>query len=102
MIKKILYYLPFVLFSSFIIFIGNVDSFYRIELTAWLYIAMLFVAGFLMCEDIWWGCSLGILYGIALIFMGFRETGQLINETPFGIIICIYYAYLGRDLYKKK
>ena len=98
--KKILYFLPFILSSLFYIYIGIIDSFSAINPFIWILLCVLFNSGILMIQNKWWGCLLGILYGVAFILMGFNETGQLINETPFGIIICAYFAYLGFDLYK--
>lgn len=102
--KKILYFLPFILWSALIIFIGTVVSFHHINPIALLYLLMLFVSGILMFKNKWWGCILGILFGIELILMGLVgiEETKIVNEAPFGIILCVYYAYLGRDLYKNK
>ena len=49
----------------------------------------------------WWGSVLGILIGILLIYMGNQETGQIIKETPFGIIMCIYYIVCAFISYRE-
>ena len=89
--KKILYFLPFFLGVIIYLFLGIVSSFGSINPFVWLALAMLFIAGLLMKDNKWWGCVLGIAIGILLIYMGNQETGQIIKETPFGIIMCIYY-----------
>lgn len=103
--KKILYFLPFVLWSALYIHIGIVDSFSRLNPIVWVLLSMLLISGILMLNHKWWGCVLGILFGLYFIIMGFMSLGhsaQLMNEMPFGIIMCAYYAYFGMDLYKNK
>lgn len=89
--KKILYFLPFVLGAALYIFLGIASSFGSINPLVWIALAMLLISGLLMKDNKWWGCILGIPIGILLIYMGNQETGQIIKETPFGIIMCIYY-----------
>lgn len=55
-----------------------------------------------MSKNKWWGCIFGIVIGILLMYMGTQETGQIINETPFGIIMCIYYIVCALVSNKKK
>ena len=54
-----------------------------------------------MSDGKWYGCILGILIGILLIYMGLQETGQIFKETPFGIIVIIYYIVSGLFSYLK-
>ena len=61
---------------------------------------LLFISGMLMNKNKWFGCFLGIIIGIILIYMGTQETGQIIKETPFGIILCLYYIVCGIITYK--
>lgn len=100
--KKILYYLPVVLGCILYIFLGVVSSFGSINPFVWIALLLLFVAGLLMSKNKWWGCIFGISIGILLICMGSRETGQIINETLFGIVICIYYIVCALVSYKKQ
>lgn len=89
--KKILYFLPFVLGCILYIFLGVASSLDSINHFVWIALGMLLISGFLMNRKKWWGSILGILIGILLIYMGNQETGQIIKETLFGIIMCIYY-----------
>ena len=100
--KKILYFLPAVLGSVIYIFLGIVSSFATINPFVWLSLILLFISGLLMNKNKWWGCIFGILIGVLLIYMGSRETGQIIKETPFGFLICIYYILCASFVYKKK
>ena len=67
----------------------------KINPVVWLFVALLFVSGFLMIKDKWWGCMFGIVTGVILIYMGMQETGQIIKEWPIGIIFCLYYIICG-------
>ena len=100
--KKILYYLPVVLGCLLCIFLGIVSSFDSINPFVWVALILLLVAGLLMSKNKWWGCIFGIVIGILLIYMGSRETGQIIKETLFGIVICIYYIVCALVSYKRK
>ena len=100
--KKTLYFLPAVLGSVIYIFLGIVSSFATINPFVWLSLILLFISGLLMNKNKWWGCIFGILIGVLLIYMGSRETGQIIKETPFGIIMCIYYIVCALVSNKKK
>ena len=99
--KKILYFLPVVLGCILYIFLGIASSFGSINPFVWVALGMLFISGFLMDKKKWWGSVLGILIGILLIYMGNQETGQIIKETLFGIIMCIYYIICALVSFKK-
>ena len=90
--KKILYFLPVVLGCILYIFLGIASSFGSINPFVWIALGLLLISGLLMNRNKWWGSFFGIAIGILLIYMGNQETGQIIKETPFGIIMCIYYS----------
>lgn len=97
--KKILYFLPVIIGSVFYItvsFLGTINPF------VWLALLLLLTSGILMNKSKWWASILGILIGCLLIYMGTQETGQIIKETPFGIIMIIYYIICGGVSYKNK
>ena len=98
---KILYFLPFVLGCIFYIFLGIASSFASIQPFVWIGLTILFISGLIMKNNKWWGCILGIAISILLIYMGTQETGQIIKETPFGIIMCIYYILCAVVSYRK-
>lgn len=105
LIMKIFYFLPFIIGCFIYIFLGIASSFRSISYLVWIALVMLFTSGILMNKNKWWGMYLGIIIGLLLIYVGTKETGQIIKETPFGIIICIYYIVCGiisyKNLYRK-
>lgn len=100
--KKILYFLPAILGVAFYIFLGMAVSFKAINPFVWITLGILWLSAFLMVKNIWLGSLLGFLIGILLIYMGNQETGQIIKETPFGIVMCIYYVICAIACYKRQ
>ena len=100
--KKILYFLPVVLGCILYIFLGIASSFGSINPFVWIALGLLLISGLLMNRNKWWGSFLGIAIGILLIYMGNQETGQIIKETPFGIIMIVYYMICGVISYKNR
>ena len=98
--KKVLYFLPVALGTALYVFLGIASSFSSINPLVWIALVMLVISGILMNKNKWWGCVPGILIGILLIYMGTKETGQIIKETPFGIIMCVYYIVCAVVSYK--
>lgn len=97
--KNILYYLPVVVGVCFYIivsFLGIVNPF------VWFALLLLLVGAVLLSKNKWYGSITGILIGCLLIYMGTKETGQIIKETPFGIIMIVYYIVCGVISYKNK
>lgn len=92
---KIMYFIPFILgclLYGLVIAIGGLSG---IHPFVWLALIVLFSSGMLLKRNKAWGAILGILIGILLIYMGTKETGQIVSETPIGIIMCIYYLACG-------
>ena len=100
--NKIFNFLPFIMGCILYIFVGMVGSFSAINHFVWLALGMLLISGFLLYKKKCWGSIFGILIGILLIYMGTQETGQIVSETPIGIIMCVYYIICGVVAYKKR
>lgn len=98
--RKILYFLPFVLGIFLYTFLGIISSFSTINPFVWISLEIIFISGFLMNKNKWFGSILGILIGILLIYMGNQETGQIFKETSLGITLCFYYIVCGAISYK--
>ena len=96
--KKIIFYLPAILFGIFygVIAISNIGTISTI-VVVWL--ALFFVSGFILNKNVFWGSLLGTLPAIHLIYMGTQETGQIVNEIPIGIVILIFYIICGYFVY---
>lgn len=89
--KKILYYIPFLVFGLFyalILFSGSNS----VSPIVWLWLALLLISGILMGENIAWGAIAGMLPAVHIIYMGTKDTGQITGETPIGIMVFIFYA----------
>ena len=100
--KKILYFLPVVIGWLFYLFLAIISSFGSINPFVWIALLMLLISGILLNKNKWWASILGILIGCLLIYMGTQETGQIIKETPFGIIMIVYYIICGVISYRNK
>lgn len=100
--KKILYLLPVVIGFGFYIFLAIISSFGSINPFVWIALLLLLLGATLLSKNKWWGSIFGILIGFLLIYMGTQETGQIIKETPFGIVMIIYYIICGVISYKNK
>ena len=92
--EKVLFYMPFILFGMLygLVAISNIGP---ISPIAIVWLVLFFTSGFILSKNLYWGCLLGILPAISLIYMGTRDTGQIINEMPIGIVVVIYYIICG-------
>lgn len=98
--KKVLYYLPFIIFVLFYSYILLLD-FNSLQSTFLIIILLPLIAGVLMDNNKWWGSIIGLILGIILIYMGIKDTGQIINERIIGVIIIVYYIICGITCYRK-
>ena len=100
--KKILFYIPAIVFTVFYGF-ASINQIGTISPIVLIWLVLLFLSGFVLGKDIFWGSIFGILPAINLIYLGTKDTGQIINEIPIGIIILIFYIVCGLlVLYKNK
>ena len=89
----LLFYVSLVSFSG----LGSVNP------LAWLLVALLFIAAFLLTKYKWWGAVFGLSVGIVLLWMSSQYTGQTIDiERPVGIILCLFYMICGTVLFVRK
>ena len=95
-------FIPAVVWIICILIAVEALGFSSIDTIAWLITAMLIISALLMYKNKWWGCLFGIAVGAVWIYMGTRETGQIINESPVGIAVCLYYLICGSLCYKNK
>jgi len=98
-VKKILYYLPFILCLIFYGFIVLTD-FESLQPEFLIIIVLPLIAGLLLSNNKWFGSIIGLTLGVILIYMGSKETGQIINESIFGFITILYYVICGVVCYK--
>lgn len=100
--RKLLFYIPAILFT---LIFGVLTSFLGLGATSpvvLIWLALWFISGFILNKGYFWGSLFGILPAIHLIYMGAQETGQIISETPAGIVILSFYVICGYLVYRKK
>ncbi len=91
---RVLFYIPFILFGMLYGFAAFSNIGY-ISPIAIVWLVLFFMSGFTLSKNFYWGGLLGILPAISLIYMGTRDTGQIINEMPIGIVVLFYYVICG-------
>jgi len=55
---------------------------------------LLYLAAGFLSKGHLYGSLFGLMAEVVLIMIGAKETGQIIKETPFGVILIIYYLVL--------
>lgn len=101
--KKIVFYIPVILFTVLYGGIAITFGIGRISPTVFAWISLFLTSGFLLRKGKPWGGILGMFPGINLIYMSTKYTGQVVDiEFSMGIIILIFYLFCsGFVLYKK-
>lgn len=101
-VKKILFFIPAIIFVLFYGFIAISDT-GAISPIVIVWLALFIVAGVLLSKAVFWGSLLAMFPAIHLIYMSTQETGQIINiELPSGIIILFFYVICGYFVYKHR
>lgn len=98
--KKILFYMPFfvaVIFYGAVAFLGGL----AVSPVVILWIVLLGISGFVLSRAHFWGALIGALPAVHLIYMGTQDTGQIVKETPIGIMLLIFYIICGIMVYLK-
>ena len=97
--RKSIFYAPAIIFTFLygMIAINDIGS---LSLIVFVWLALFFVSGFILNKNIFWGSLFGTLPAIHMIYLGTQDTGQIINETPIGIAIIIFYIICGLSVYK--
>ncbi|MEG1964610.1 MAG: hypothetical protein RR064_00520 [Oscillospiraceae bacterium] len=99
-ILKILFYIPAIIFTA-LYGVLAIEEIGAISPVVIIWLTLFFASGFLLAKDKFWGCVLGVMPALHLIYMGTQATGQIINETPIGIIVLIFYVACGGFIYWK-
>lgn len=100
--KKIAFFIPAIIITIFygVAAFGGMGSIHTIVV---LWLASLWVAGIFLSKTIFWGGLLGFIPGVCFIYMGTKETGQILKETWPGVFILLYYTVcILYCFYKKK
>nr|MBQ8244045.1 hypothetical protein [Oscillospiraceae bacterium] len=99
---KLLFFFPAFLYGAFLALIGFGVGFGAFEAVAWVYAALLFVAGILLTMKQWWGAIPGMAVGGIIIYVfTHSHVHHHINETPIGIVVIAYFLAMGFICYKR-
>ena len=91
----IMYFIPAAIMVICNLIAVEAMGFSAVHPVAWLITVLLGASALMMYQNRWWGCLLGVAVGFVFVYMGTRETGQIINESPIGVLICVYYLICG-------
>lgn len=99
--KKILFYLPAVVYVIAVIALSIILKTFSPLWYAW--VALLWLGGFLLNKGKVWGGLFGLLPAVHLLYMSTQYTGQVINiEMPLGIATALYVLGCSFLVCKKK
>lgn len=98
--KKILFFIPAIIFTIFYGWVA-LDGVGAINPIVIVWLLLFWIAGVLLSKAMFWGGLFGVIPALYLIYMGTQETGQIINETPIGVVVLLYYAVCIYYVYKK-
>lgn len=95
--RTVLYFIPATFGLVFYSLLAVFNGFGAVHPAVWLCVALLFMSAVLQAKKKWFGCIPGILVGAILIWMSFRDTGQVLNiERPLGIGMVLFYLICSR------
>ena len=102
--NKILFFIPTIVVLVFLFFIlfvligptNQLDDY----ITGIAILSVFFVSDWLLSKQKWYGSVFGMLFGTYIIYYGSQYHGQIFDERPIGIIICIYYVILAIATFK--
>ena len=98
--KKVLFYLPAVVYTIAVIALNIILKTISPLWYAW--VVLLWLGGFLLNKGKVWGCLFGLLPAIHLLYMSTQSTGQVINiEMPLGIVTALYMLACSFLVWKK-
>ena len=86
--KKAFFCLPAVICTIAVIALNFILRDFTPLWLAW--VALLWLAGFLLCSGKVWGGLFGLLPAVHILYLSTQSTGQVISEAPLGIIIATY------------
>lgn len=98
--KKLIFFVPAILFTFFYGFIILVSGTVSLNPIVIVWLASMWIAGILLNRESWWGGLIGTIPGLCFIYMGTQDTGQIIKETPIGIVVLLFYVGCSLIIYK--
>ena len=99
--KKVLFYLPAVVYTIAVIALNIILKTFSPLWYVW--VALLWLGGFLLNKEKVWGGLFGLLPAVHLLYMSTQYTGQVINiEMSLGVVTALYVLACGFWIWKKK
>lgn len=104
--KRLLYFIPSI-FICFILvlvlfLVGGPSGHFDDCLVGTYILSIFFLSDFLLSMQRWFGCIPGTLLGAYILYYGAQYHGQIFDEMPIGVIICVYYSVLGLIISKAR
>ncbi len=99
--KKIIYFIPAIIFTIFYggLFLANQPIMITLVV---IMTTLIYLAGYFLCKDKFWGCLFGVLVGAVFIHMSTIDNGQILPiELPIGVIIIVFYLVCGAYVFHK-
>ncbi|HAE61635.1 MAG TPA: hypothetical protein DCG38_04820 [Eubacteriaceae bacterium] len=98
--RKLVFFIPAIILTIFYSWaaLSGIGAIHPI-VAVWL--VLFWIAGTLLSKTAFWGGLFGIIPATYFIYMGTKETGQIISETTIGIVIFLYYVACIYCVYKK-
>lgn len=100
-IKKVLYFIPTALFSSFKAIVSLITGILALNPITILIFVLLLLAAFLLMNKKYWGAIFGIIAGCLIIQQAIVQVEIVLGEVMVGIIIVVLHLILGFIVYKK-
>lgn len=98
--KTTIYYIPALLATFFYGTFSLIDGIGEIHSVVWFVLLCMYSASILLSKDKWYGCLIYTCVGLFLVYMGMQETGQVVKEWPFGVVLIVYSILCGYLSYK--
>ena len=73
----------------------------KLSFFIFVWIILFFIGSLLLSKGIFWGGFVGALPAMYIIYMGTKETGQIINEMPLGIFFLVFYLFSSTLIFFK-
>ena len=86
--KKVLFYLPAIVYMTAVIALNIILKTFSPLWYAW--VILLWFGSFFLNKGKVWGGLLGLLPAVHILYMSTQNTGQIVSEAPLGIITAVY------------
>ncbi len=99
--RKITFFVPAIIFTFFYGLLASSGG-GALSSMVIVWLILFWIAGTLLSKSMFWGGLIGTIPAVCFIYMGTQETGQIMSETPIGIVVLLYYAICACCVYRKR